>query len=137
SLLTPASFSLFTPVNVTGPQTWYFSSSYGAVCTGYSAGQSYANEDWLVGPVMDLSQFDDVKLTFEHTRGNLQVMNAGVADGWYKVFATANYTGDPLTTQWTELSGLNQNVTTAWQYIPSGELIVPEAAKSANSRIAF
>lgn len=137
TLLTQASFNTFTPVSVTGAQTWTFSSQYGAVCSGYAGGQSLENEDWLVGPAMNLLQTDNVKLTFSHTRGNAAVMNVGVAQGWYKAFATANYTGNPATTDWVELSGLNQNITTAWQYIPSGELIVPDAVKSANSRIAF
>lgn len=137
SLLTQESFDTFTTVSVSGAQSWNFSSSYGAVCSGYSGGQSYENEDWLVSPVIDLSQTQDVKLTFSHTRGTTSVMNAGVSQGWYKAFATASYTGNPTTTQWVELEGLNQNITTAWQYIPSGELVIPQEAKSATSRIAF
>lgn len=137
TLLTQASFNTFTPVSVTGAQTWTFSSQYGAMCSGYAGGQSLENEDWLVGPVMNLQQTDNVKLTFSHTRGNAAVMNVGVAQGWYKAFATANYTGNPATTDWIELTGLNQNIATAWQYISSGELVIPDAAKSQNSRIAF
>ncbi|RZJ31630.1 MAG: T9SS type A sorting domain-containing protein, partial [Flavobacterium sp.] len=57
--------------------------------------------------------------------------------GWYKVFATADFTGDPMTTQWTELTGLDLNVPTAWQFIPSGQLTIPDGVKSASSRIAF
>lgn len=137
TLLTPQSFDLFTPVSVTGTQTWTQSAQYGAVCSGFSAGQSYENEDWLVGPAMNLSQMDDAELTFSHTRGNAAVLNVGVQEGWYKAYATANYTGNPATTQWVELQGLNQNVPWAWQYISSGVLTIPAAAKSANSRIAF
>jgi endonuclease/exonuclease/phosphatase family metal-dependent hydrolase len=137
TLLTQASFSTFTPVSVTGAQTWNLSTSYGAVCSGYSGGQNYANEDWLISPPIDLSAMDDVLLTFSHTRGTTSVMNVGVADGWYKAFATANFTGNPATTTWVELTGLNQNITTAWQYVASGNLTIPETAKSATSRIAF
>lgn len=136
SLLTTTSFNNFTAASVTGAQTWSFSGTYGAVCNGY-AGQSFENEDWLISPVINLFQTDNVKLTFSHTRGTASVLNVGVAQGWYKVFATADYTGNPATTTWTELTGLNQNVPTAWQFISSGELIVPEVAKSTNSRIAF
>ncbi|MCF6133153.1 T9SS-dependent choice-of-anchor J family protein [Flavobacterium wongokense] len=137
SLLSQASFDTFTSINVTGTQNWHFSSSYGAVCSGYTAGQNYENEDWFVSPAMNLAQINNVKLTFNHTRGSANVLNAGVAEGWYKVFATANFTGNPATTQWTELTGFNQNIPTAWQYVSSGDLIIPEAAKSENSRIAF
>lgn len=137
TLLTQQSFASFTPVSVWGTQAWTFSSTYGAVCSGYSGGQNYANEDWLISPAVNLSQMDNVLLTFSHTRGNASVMNVGVAEGWYKVYATANYTGSPATTTWTELTGVNHNVTTAWQYISSGNVTIPAAAKSANSRIAF
>ncbi|AWA30753.1 hypothetical protein HYN48_12040 [Flavobacterium magnum] len=137
TLLTQESFNTFTAVSVSGSQTWNFNASYGAVCSGYVSGQNFENEDWLISPAMDLSQADNVKLSFEHTRGSAAVMNLGVAEGRYKVFATDNFTGDPLTTAWVELDGLNQNLTSAWQYIPSGELFIPAAAKSATSRIAF
>jgi endonuclease/exonuclease/phosphatase family metal-dependent hydrolase len=137
TLLTPASFNSFTAVNVTGTQVWNHSTQYGAVCSGFSAGQSYANEDWLISPPMNLAQMENVQLSFAHTRGNAAVMNVGVELGWYKAFATANYTGDPATTQWVELTGLNQNITNAWTYISSGALSIPAAAMSANTRIAF
>lgn len=137
TLLTQSSFSVFTPVSVTGAQTWNHSNTYGAVCNGYLAGQSVENEDWLISPPMNLSETNNVTLTFSHTRGNAAVVNVGVAQGWYKVFATANYTGNPTTTIWVELQGMNQTVPVAWQYVSSGELVIPESAKSENSRIAF
>lgn len=137
SLLTQSSFNTFTPVSVAGGQTWNFNSSYGAVCSGYSGGQNYQNEDWFISPAIDLAQVNNPVLTFSHTRGSASVMNVGVTQGWYAVFATANYTGDPSTTAWVELEGLNQGITTAWQYISSGNLVIPEAAKSPNSRFAF
>lgn len=136
TLLTDESFNMFTPVSVTGTQTWFQHDVYGAVCSGYS-GQSFENEDWLISPAMNLMEIDNVTLTFSHTRGNAAVVNVGVEEGWYKVFATADYTGDPSTTTWVELSGLNQTVPEAWQYVPSGALIIPDVAKSTVSRIAF
>ena len=137
TLLSQASFNTFTPVSVAGAQNWTYSSIYGAVCSGFATGQSFENEDWLVSSAMNLTQMDNVQLTFRHTRGNAAVMNAGVTEGWYKAFATANFTGNPATTQWVELQGVNQNITTAWQYISSGTITIPDAAKSQNSRIAF
>ena len=137
SLLTQASFNTFTPVNVIGTQDWYFSSSYGAVCSGYVSPQNNENEDWLISPTMNLALTNNTKLTFSHTRGSTPFVNVGVAQGWYKVYATANYNGDPATTTWIELTGVNQAINVGWQFVSSGELIIPEAAKSANSRIAF
>ncbi|WNM19775.1 T9SS type A sorting domain-containing protein [Flavobacterium capsici] len=137
TLLTQASYNTFTPVSVTGDQNWTFSSSYGAVCTGYVAGQNYANDNWLISSTMNLTQADNVTLSFRHTRGSASVLNVGVAEGWYKAYATADYTGDVSTTQWVELTGFNQNVSFAWGYINSGFLVIPEAAQSATTRIAF
>ena len=93
SLLTQQSFDTFGAFSVTGSQSWVNSSQYGAVCSGYVAGQSYENEDWLISPAMSLSQIENVNLTFRHTRGSGSVLNVGVAEGWYKVFATADYIG--------------------------------------------
>ena len=137
SLLNQASFNTFTPVSVIGTQTWHFGSTYGAVCSGYASPQNYENEDWLISPTMNLVATNNTKLTFSHTRGSTPFVNVGVAEGWYKVYATANYTGDPATTTWIELTGVNQTITVGWQFVSSGDLIIPEAAKSATSRIAF
>lgn len=137
SMLTQASFNTFLPISVIGAQSWYFSSSYGAVCSGYASAQNNENEDWLISPTMNLAQTNNTKLTFSHTRGSTPFVNVGVAEGWYKVFATANYTGNPATTTWIELTGVNQTITVGWQFVSSGDLVIPEAAKSANSRIAF
>src|SRR5690606_23068163 len=133
TLLTQNSFNSFSSVNVTGPQTWSFSPIYGAVCSGYSNGQSYENEDWLISPEMDLTGLTDAQLTFSHTRGSASVLNVGLSQGWYKVFATSNYTGNPATTQWIEVSGVNHSVPDAWQFIPSGELVIPSAAYSSTT----
>lgn len=137
SLLTQASFNTFTPVSVIGTQSWYFSSTYGAICSGYAAAQNNENEDWLISPTMDLALTNNTKLTFSHTRGSTPFVNVGVAQGWYKVYATANYSGNPATTTWIELTSVNQAITVGWQFVSSGDVSIPEAAKSANSRIAF
>src|SRR6476646_3564378 len=94
SMLSQASFNSFTAVSVTGAQNWTYSSLYGAVCSGYVSGQSFENTDWLISPPMNLVETDNVNLSFQHTRGSAAVLNVGVAEGWYKVFATANFTGD-------------------------------------------
>jgi endonuclease/exonuclease/phosphatase family metal-dependent hydrolase len=137
TLLTESSFNTFTTFSVAGAQGWNHSTLYGAICSGYVAGENFENEDWLISPPMNLFQTDNVMLTFNHTRGSSNVVTVGVAEGWYKVFATADYTGNPSTTQWVELPGYNQTIINAWQFVPSGELILPEIVKSQNSRIAF
>lgn len=137
TLLTQESFNAFTRVNVTGAQEWNFSSQYGAVCSGYFNNQSNENEDWLISPEMNLSDVNNVTLTFSHTRGPGAMKNTGVAEGWYKVLATGGYTGNPSTTAWTELSGVNQNITNGWQYVSSGSIQIPLQTVSPHTRIAF
>lgn len=137
TLLTQESFDRFTAVSVIGDNhIWNFSSQYGAMMSGYTNPNSYENEDWFISPAMDLTTVENVTLTFDHTRGSAAVINVGIAEGWYKVFATANYTGDPTTTTWVELEGVNHSMT-AWWYVSSGVLTIPANTQSKNSRIAF
>jgi len=138
SLATYDSFNTFTSVSVTGQQSWHCNIQYGySLMNGFANGQSNENEDWLITPEINLENYNNLHFSFDHTRGPVQVVNVGTAQGWYKVFATTNYTGNVTTTQWTELVGINHNVSGAWQWISSGELVVPEAVKSATTRFAF
>ncbi|MDY0089335.1 MAG: T9SS type A sorting domain-containing protein [Flavobacteriaceae bacterium] len=138
TLTTYNSFNTFTVINVSGEQSWYCNTQYGyTLMNGFSNGQSHENEDWLLSPEINIENFDNLRFSFNHTRGPASAMNVGVAHGWYKVFATTNFTGDISTTQWIELSGINHNISGGWQWVSSGELIIPETAKSTNTRFAF
>ncbi|MDR1739484.1 MAG: DUF6359 domain-containing protein [Bacteroidales bacterium] len=136
TLLSQESFDKFTPVSVTGDQVWTFSTDYGAMMSGYNGSASDANEDWFITPDIDLSEVEAPVLSFDHARGPAFSINVGVAEGWYKVYATANYTGDVETTTWIEVTGVTHG-TTAWKYVSSGSVAIPAAAKSATTRIAF
>ena len=138
TLLTQASFNTFTEYSVTGSQKWTFSSQYGAVMNGYDSGTSYANEDWFISPAVDLSNSTNPILTFDHARGNANVMNVGVNEGYYKVYVSNDYNGGAPhnRAQWTELTGVVHG-TQAWQYVSSGELTIPAEFKTSNCRIAF
>lgn len=137
TLLTQASFDKFTAVSVTGAQVWTLSTSYGAVMTGYATGVSYANEDWLISPAIDLAGKTTVKLTFEHARGPAGSINIGVSEGYYTVWITNNYSaGAPSTATWTQIP-VTTHGTVAWGYVSSGELVIPTANLAANAKIAF
>ncbi len=136
TLLSQESFDKFTIVNITGEKTWEFSSSYGALMSGYNGSGSDPNEDWFITPAIDLSSATDPKLSFDHARGPAGSINVGVAEGWYKVYATANYTGDVVNTTWVEITGIIHG-TAAWGFVSSGSVAIPAAAKSATTRIAF
>lgn len=138
TLLTQSSFNTFSSFSVTGSQTWSFDARYGATMSGYNAGTSYANEDWLISPVIDLSASNHPVLVFDHARGPAGSINVGVSEGYYTVWVTNEYTnGDaPNPDNWVELSGVVHG-TSAWDYVSSGNLAIPDAYKTATTRIAF
>ena len=137
AMTTQVSYDQFTTYSVEGEQVWTFNQSYGAVMTGYVNGTSYANEDWLISPPINLSAANDPKVTFEHARGPAGSINVGVNEGYYKVFVSNNYqSGDPRDVTWTELQGVVHG-TAAWGYVNSGLLSIPEAYHTSNCRIAF
>jgi hypothetical protein len=136
-MLTQTSFDKFTAYSVTGEQVWTFSSSYGAVMTGYLSGTSYANEDWLISPAIDLTGKTNAKLSFEHARGPAGSINVGVSEGYYTVWVSNNFnSGAPSTATWTEVTGVTHG-TAAWGYVSSGQLAIPTANLAPNARIAF
>ena len=136
SLLTEASFNKFTAYSVKGDQKWTFDAKYGAKMSGYD-GSSHENEDWFITPVLNLEGKTEVKIKFDHARGPAGSITVGVAEGWYKVLVSTNYTeGDPTVATWTEIEGVNHG-TSAWGYVSSGELTLPAEALQANARVAF
>lgn len=137
TMLTQTSFDKFTAYSVTGAQGWTFSSSYGAVMTGYVQPTSYANEDWLISPALDLTGKTNAKLSFEHARGPAGSITVGVSEGYYTVWVSNNYnSGAPSTATWTEVTGVTHG-TAAWGYVSSGQLAIPTANLAPNARIAF
>lgn len=137
-LTTQASFNTFSSYSVAGDQVWTYSSSYGAVMSGYASGTSYANEDWFISAPIDLSASTNPVLTFEHARGPASSINVGVNEGYYTVWMTNDYTEgqDPNDTSWTEITGVVHG-TSAWGWVSSGQLAVPEAFKTSTCRVAF
>lgn len=137
TLTNQTSFNTFSTYNVAGTQVWTMGNSYGATMSGYEGGTSYANEDWLISPAIDLSNATNPKVTFDHARGPAGSINVGVNEGYYKVFVSTDYqSGDPTAATWTELTGVTHG-TAAWGYVNSGKLSIPEACHAANCRVAF
>ena len=141
TLTTQDSYNTFTAYNVLGEQEWYQNNShleYGAVMSGYANNTSYANEDWFISPVIDLSGSTSPILNFEHARGPQDSMNVGVEDGYYTVWVTNDYTDgvDPNQDRWVELPILNQP-SVKWQFVSAGDLVIPAEFKTSTCRIAF
>ncbi len=141
TLTSQSSFNTFSSYNVAGEQEWHFDSShsnYGAQMSGYANNVSYANEDWFISPVIDLSGSTNPVLSFDHARGPANSINVGVAEGYYTVWVTNDYTDgeDPNQERWIELTGVNHG-TSAWGFVSSGNLVIPSEFKTSTCRIAF
>lgn len=128
----------FTAVNVKGAQEWNINTKFSnASMSGFvSADQrSYENEDWLVSPAMDLTNAQSVKVNFEHTwnKGDIAKMKEEIT-----IHVTTNYTGDPKTTQWTQVTIPNYPVGSTWDYVASGDVVFPaEVLGQSNVRFAL
>lgn len=102
-------FGSFTPVAVNAEgfswQIKSFSSGSWAVGTGYdnSARVNKASEAYLVSSDIDLSQSSEAYLQFEY------VLAYANNPGDDKVFITDNYTDDPTTTTWEDITGTLQS----------------------------
>ncbi|MBQ8957958.1 MAG: choice-of-anchor J domain-containing protein [Bacteroidales bacterium] len=141
TLTSQASFNTFYGYSVAGEQEWYFNTAhpdYGAVMSGFATNVTYANEDWFISPVIDLSNSTNPVLNFDHARGPENSINVGVNDGYYAVFVTNEYNNgeNPNDERWVELTILNQP-TVKWQFVAAGDLVIPAEFKTSTCRIAF
>lgn len=120
----------WTKVSVAGPQEWGTSnqgagSNYYAVMNGGAA----ANEDWLVSNQISLSGYGNYSLSFDSD-------GMGAAGLPLQVFITDNYSGNPTTTTWTQLTAPIDTNLSAWGFFNSG-LVNLNAFANKNVRIAF
>jgi hypothetical protein len=92
----------WTNVNVSGGNLDYFIGSFSgnsyAQISGFNSGETNS-EAWLITPEIDLSGStqEDLSLNIQTNFDNGNILT---------IFITDNYTGDPTTTEWTQL-GLN------------------------------
>jgi hypothetical protein len=135
TLLTQESFDKFTAYSVKGDQVWTFDNQYGAKMSGYVNGATLENEDWFITPAIDLTGKSAVTFSFEHARGPKGSMAVDVSN--YVVLISNDYvSGDPNAATWEVVEGVNHG-TTAWGYVSSGKLPIPDAFLTANCRIAL
>ncbi|MBP0611979.1 choice-of-anchor J domain-containing protein [Chryseobacterium sp. cx-311] len=120
----------WTKVSVAGTQEWT-TSNQGAGSNYYAVmnGGAFANEDWLVSSEISLSGFGNYSLSFDSD-------GMGAAGLPLQVFITDAYTGNPTTTNWTQLTAPIDTNLGAWGFINSG-LVNLNAYANKNVRIAF
>ena len=126
-----AGLSPFTTVDLEGTQTWDSDSQYGAIISGYDAGNNYANQDWLVSNAIDLTGETGVKFNLNQAVNYL--------DTWdnIKIYATDNYTGDVTTTTWTEIVVTTKPTGNDWNFVQSEDVNFSAFDNKANVVIAF
>lgn len=71
---------------------WQWSDKYGMKATAFISGNNHAVESWLISPVIDLTGYQNAKLTFEHAgkyfgtvADEAMVMVKGTSGAWTKV----------------------------------------------------
>lgn len=93
---------------------WTCEASYGWKGTAYANSKNYAVDSYVVSPVINLSKAKNPVLNFEEA---INYLNGADANTMLKVKATANYTGDPASTQWTELTLPVRASGSGWDYV--------------------
>ncbi len=108
----------WTPYSVTGDQEWYQSEFGGqtfAKMSGYD-GAPFENEDWLISPNMDWSNFSELKFKFisamNYTGPDLQLFYSNDYDG----------SGNPNDFTWTEITDQFSWSGGGWNWEESGEV---------------
>lgn len=129
------SISAFTSVSVSGDQQWVLGSSSSgtyAYMTGYVNSQNLANEDWLISPVIDLSDYSSSYLTFDHVARYFANLATDAT-----VWVSEDYVdGLPSTATWTQLETNPFIDPGSWTFSSSGEISLTQYA-GKKIRIAF
>ncbi|MDD2549796.1 MAG: choice-of-anchor J domain-containing protein, partial [Bacteroidales bacterium] len=115
----------FTAHNVLGSQIWEWGNFDGgcAVISGFDGGTSYANEDWLVSPEIDLASRANVNLTIR------EAINFITSYDDMKVLISTDYDGVSLPTEsgsWTELTGFDRPAGNSWTFSESGYIDISQ-----------
>lgn len=123
----------WTAVSVTGAQVWTTSkqgtgTNYYAVMNGFVNSTNNANEDWLVSKEIDLNGYSQINLSFDS-----DVRYNGTP---LKAFVTDNYSENPTTTTWTELSAIWDTNSGAFGFVSSGNVSLNNFS-GKKVRIAF
>ena len=126
----------FIQFSVNGAQTWSWrSADYGVVMSGYANTTNNANEDWLISPSIDLTTYEGVVLSFQHTINKGVVTNMQTEN---TVWISNNYTsGNPTAATWTKLTIPTYPAGNDWNFVASGNVQIPSEKCQANTFIGF
>ncbi len=127
-----AGFGDWETISIVGDQEWTIDSIHGvdgSICakvSGY-AGAPFDNEDWLVSPSVDLSNYSDVVFSF---------FNATSYDGpAMEVFISTDYSGDVSAATWTNLEFTAS--AGSWDWVNSGNINLSSYEGTINVAFKF
>jgi hypothetical protein len=127
-------WSDWTKYSVTGDQVWQLDTQFGnpgscAKMSGFANGSNNVNEDWLISPVIDLTNETSATLSFQTASkfsGNL-----------LEVKISSDYSGDnPNDATWTNLSAVLDTDTSNYIWTNSGNIDISSFA-GENVYLAF
>lgn len=126
----------FSPYSVNGDQTWYWKNIYGAYMSGYANSTNNENEDWLISPAFNFSGMQSATLSFDHALNYVPLESDKLTS--HTVWISSNYQeGDPNTATWTQLSIPVMPSGDNWNFVNSGNIIIPGLYMKENVRFAF
>ena len=128
-----SSLGAFTPVNVAGGNDWYCDTKWHyAVMNGHSQGGD--NEDWLVSPAFDLRGKGTPTLAFAHA---INYADKSRLEQEHTLWVTDAYTGDPTTTQWTQVDIPDYPTGSNWTFVNTSLDLPAAFAGKENVQFAF
>jgi hypothetical protein len=124
----------FTAYDVLGEQNWSWDSGRSfAKMSGYNK-TSYANEDWLISPAFNLSQYEKSTISFSHI-----VNYANDMESEQTLWISNNYVENtnPNSAEWTQLDIPVYPDGHSWTSAESGTINVPSEFLTDNVVFAF
>ena len=128
----------WTQFSVSGDSTWVIDLTHGvsltpcAKMTGFAAGASFINEDWLISPAIDYTGTVSQKLAFQ------SAMNYGAGLNAFSVLVSSDYvSGDPSANgTWTDLTAQALISAGGWAWTLSGDIDI-SAQQGTAVHVAF
>ena len=101
--------------------------------SGYS-GSAIENEDWLITPMIDLSNVNEAKLSFTEA-----INYGGTIDEEQEVYVSTDYSGagDPTSATWEKLPVTNRASGDSWTFVDVTPVDLSSYAGESNVSIAF
>ncbi len=131
----------FNAVNVLGNENWEYNKDYKCMnISGYvSANKNNANEDWLVSASFDLSKISKATLSYNYTisKGRGNTVTEDYMKTHQTVWITDNYTGNPSTTNWTQLTNTIYPTGKDWNYVNESISLPQNICGSSKVVVAF